>query len=440
MSKAKKVLSVLLSLVMIFGVFSIVASAENTAIDEISFDFNIEEGMKIGDYEEYVTFATGNVEFDDENGKNAVYVYLDGEEIGYDEAFEPDKTYKINVYLTPSEGYVYDTSVEYVTVNGESITNIAFDEYTADEKTVQYLYVGGIEVYVENFPSNGIIDTAEIAIDNDLAGIDTDDYESYITILTEGLEFEDNYGDPGVFVFKGFEEYEGEFEEGETYTVRVCLSAKDEYDIADEVSGKVNGYDTEAYIYYWAPDGEIYGDLVVEYIEIEFIIIVGEEFTPDLNGKLINSAEILFDTNIAGKPIEAYEEYIEIITENLNFEDNYEDLAVYVYDSEGYDYYGNFKSGETYYITAFFSAEDGYMLANNISGKVNGEDVFTWRGSWQPDEEIYGEGVVVDYVALEFEITVDGEKEKPGFFDGIIQFFRNMYVKMLLIFLLLFVV
>ncbi len=124
---------------------------------------------------------------------------------------------------------------------------------------------------------------------------------------------------------------------------------------------------------------------------------------------VIDSAEITIDTNVAGVDAEDYESYISILTEGLEFEDNYGDPAVFVVDEEGIDFDGKFAAGETYYFFIYLSPESGCVLADEVAGTVNGEEISTYIDSWEPGEE-YGE-ITVDYVCLEYEITVEGEPE-----------------------------
>ena len=142
---------------------------------------------------------------------------------------------------------------------------------------------------------------------------------------------------------------------------------------------------------------------------------------------VINTAEIIIDTDIGSVDAGDYESYIEILTEGLEFEDNYNDPAVFVYDSEGNDFCGEFKVGETYCLSVYLSPETEYCLAKDVAGYVNGEEVDTRVSYWIPGEE-YG-FVRVDYVLLQYELTVteEAEVEEPGFFARIIEFFRNLF-------------
>lgn len=123
-------------------------------------------------------------------------------------------------------------------------------------------------------PDSNRISKADINIRKDIAGMSVNDYEDYIEILTEGLQFEDNYGDPGVYVEDSNEDFfEGEFVSGETYTFFVYLAPESGYKLANTVDGTVNGEETETDVSYWMP-GDEYGDIKVDFVYLNFEITV----------------------------------------------------------------------------------------------------------------------------------------------------------------------
>ena len=284
--------------------------------------------------------------------------------------------------------------------------------------------------------ANTSVALAEVAFDLDLAGVDADDYHEYVTVLTDGLDFEENYGDPGVFVDDVYgNSFHGVFEDGETYFFYIYLTPETGYEFADIVEGKINGNDIDTYIDGWYPDSDTYGDVYVPYVKLYYVVTVSYD-AGDSEGEVIETAEISIDTDLAGYYVEDYEYYINILSENLDFEDNYDDPAVFVYDAYGTEYYGAFESGETYTVMVFLTPEYGYELADEVSGYVNGEEVNTYVGSWYPGVQ-YGDPEV-DFVGLEFDVTVDGEKSF-SFFDLIIEFFMDLYVKFLATILIWFI-
>lgn len=138
----------------------------------------------------------------------------------------------------------------------------------------------------------------------------------------------------------------------------------------------------------------------------------------------ISKADINVRTDIAGMSVYDYEDYIEILTEGLEFEDNYGDPAVYVYDSDDNDFYGEFVSGETYIIDLYLAPESGYKFANTVDGTINGEETETNIGYWKPGGE-YGD-IKVDFVELIFEITVADECDHMCHKDGFLGFIWNI--------------
>ncbi len=158
--------------------------------------------------------------------------------------------------------------------------------------------------------------------------------------------------------------------------------------------------------------------------------ISASDLIPDSNK--INKADINIRTDIAGMSVNDYEDYIEILTEGLEFEDNYGDPAVYVYDSEDNEIYDGFVSGETYRIYLYLTPESGYKFANTVEGTVNGEETETDVRYWEPGGE-YGD-VRVDFVELAFEITVTEPCDHMchqdgflGFIWSIVNFFCSIF-------------
>lgn len=292
MLKTKKFLSVLLSLAMIFSIFSVAAYAENAIISEISVDINIEAGMTADDYADFVTIKTEGLEYDDDEGSSplSVYDYETGDLV-YD-AMEDDVAYDVYLYLKLSDGYAFGDSIKYVTVNGKRTDDFSLNSYETNDGDE----VGYVGIYLYNY--------------------------------------------------------------------------------------KIN---TEPY-----------------------------------TGEYIEKAEITIDSDLGGIFVEDYEEYIQIITDTLEFEDNYGDPAVFVYD-EDYNYvYGQFKSGKTYYLSVYLTAKEGYVLSGYLDSYVNGEEVYSYTGDWMPEEDI-----IVEYVGLEIEITVEGDRQFT-IFERIANFFRNL--------------
>lgn len=256
-----------------------------------------------------------------------------------------------------------------------------------------------------------VINAAKINVDTNIAGVDADDYESYISILTTGLTFDDA-DDVAVFVYEkvdgSFEAFYGNFVADKTYSFGVYMRTEAGYTLADETRGYING--KECII---SANSE-YGIVIYN-----FEVTVGKSVTfpePDYEG--INKVEVTVDTDIAGMSASNYEEYISINTKGLAFGN-----AVYVADSNGNKFNGNFKAGETYYLQVILIPEKGYDLATKVDCIVNGEKVNCFvEESWSTDSFEF------EHVIFDFEITVDAEEEL-SFFARIIKFFRDLFAK-----------
>ncbi len=299
MLKAKKILSVLLSFIMVFGVFSIAAFAESTLIREITVDIDIEAGMTLADIGEFVIIKSDGLELDDDDGSAAMFVNYTEEEVSVEftdeDVFENDVAYTISLFLKPSAGYEFDDNIKYVTVNGRKTDNFSIDTYEGYNSVI--IYAG---IFLENFIINeepytkSYIEKAEIEFSTDIKGVSVDDYESYIKILTENLEFEDNYGDLAVYAYNSKGNEVTKYKSGETYTVYVYLAANNGYKLSGYVEGFVNGEEVGTYVSGWWPDEE-YGVGLVEYVELEYTFTVDGEKEFNLFESIINFFRNLFE-------------------------------------------------------------------------------------------------------------------------------------------------
>ncbi len=292
MLKTKKFLSVLLSLLMLFGTFSISAFAESTALTDISIDFEITAGMTIDDVIESLTIKTTGLEFDDDGVPAAAYFSNNGDPLDSDAAFEDDVIYDVYFYFKPSEGYEFDESIKYVTVNGNKTDNFYFNV----NDDFNYIGICFYELATNAEPVTGkIIKKAEIKIDANIAGIYVDDYEKYIKIITRGLQFEDDYGDPAIYVYdKDGNQVLDQFESGETYSLYVYLAPKKCYVLADYVEGYLNGEEVSTHTDFWHPGGD-YGDVKVDYVEFHFELNVGGEKQLTIFERILNFFRNLFE-------------------------------------------------------------------------------------------------------------------------------------------------
>ncbi len=294
MLKTKKILSVLLSLLMVFGTFSVAAFAESNTVSAISIDVDIEAGMTPNDIAEFVTINSEGLELDDDDGNTPVYVYFSDSDdvLDQDAAFENDIKYDIYFYFKLAEGYALDDTIKYVTVNGKKTDD--FYIYASE-------YFNEINIYLDDFVINAepytgdMIEKAEITVDTNIAGTYVNDYESYIHILTKELQFEDNYDDLAVFVYdENGDRVVKQFKSGETYTLYVYLAPKDGKVLAGYVEGYLNGEEVSATTDYWYPDSAG-GDVKVDYIEFCFEITVEGEKQISIFERIINFFRNLFD-------------------------------------------------------------------------------------------------------------------------------------------------
>ncbi len=294
MLKTKKILSVLLSLLMAFGTFSVAAFAESNTISAISIDVDIEAGMTPNDIAEYVTINSDGIEFDDDDGNTPVSVYFSDSDDVFDQdtAFENDIKYDIYFYFKLAEGYALDDTIKYVTVNGKKTDD--FYIYASEDFNEINIYLDDFVINAEPY-TGAMIEKAEITVDTNIAGTYINDYESYIDILTKELQFEDNYGDLAVYVYdENGDRVVKQFKSGETYTLYVYLAPKDGKVLADYVEGYINGEEISVYTNYWYP-GEDYGDIKVDYVEFNFELTVDGEKQFTIFERIINFFRNLFD-------------------------------------------------------------------------------------------------------------------------------------------------
>ncbi len=294
MLKTKKFLSVLLSLAMIFSIFSVAAYAEDALISEISVDVSIEAGMTYNDYADFIAIKTEGLEYDDDEGSSTVSVYdYETGDFVYD-AMEDDVAYDIYIYLKVSDGYAFGDSIKYVTVNGKRTDDFILNSYESDDGTVEY-----VDIYLYNYKINAepytgeCVEKAEITIDSDLGGVFFEDYEKYIQVITDTLEFEDNYGDPAVFVYdENYDFVDGQFKLGETYIIIVYLTAKEGHVLSGYLDSYVNGEEVYSYTSDWMPEE----DVVVEYVGLEFEITVESDRQFTIFERIANFFRNLFNT------------------------------------------------------------------------------------------------------------------------------------------------
>lgn len=269
----------------------------------------------------------------------------------------------------------------------------------------------------------------DLTFDFDIGGKAVADYEDYITINTEGVEFEDNYDDLGVYAGQIYSYENAEnYLEGEFYGISVYLTPIDGYVIpmGEEVTATVNGEEVECdtFVYHYY-DEEADKEIPVPTYQIFVTAVIGPNGGV-VEGKTKNIVrEISIDVHPeAGMRVGDWEEYITINTPHviLDIENGYP--GAYVYDAETYTYLSEdhiFEAGREYEIEVQLTTEDGYCLpfAGLEKVTVNGEETYNYYTGTYSDDGI----VFVDYAAVtDYEIP-DGEN---AFFDLVLNYFLDI--------------
>lgn len=266
MKKFKKTLAIILAVIMVVAVAPVSAFAK-TEVDEIEVYFDELCGYDVDDWYGYGYIFTDGIYFDDMNGDPAVFAYdKDGEPVYF---FESNTTYELYIYFVAdeSEGY-YLTDSETIPVyfNGE--------EY---EGTIDYFYdtYYGVELYVEYTTADWgdeVIDYVALelypSVNNKIG-----DWEDYITFYSSNVDFDDENGFPGVYVFDSFtgEQIDERkyFEDDRAYDIYVQVAPNEGYYFAiNDLYTEINYQEADDFYvssYYDDDDGLIQYAEVSEY-------------------------------------------------------------------------------------------------------------------------------------------------------------------------------
>lgn len=403
MKKTKRILAIILSILFI-AIIPINAFATKI-IDTIDLTVNVEPGVKMENYEDYVTINTPGVKFHDEAH---VFVTEIIEEESYypsSDTFEPGCIYELIIILDVIDGYSFaEREVEFksVTVNGE---DAYIESYIDDDYNETDCYAVYATVKTDN-----CIKEIDLSV-NTVAGYMIDDYYRYVKINNMGVEFEETL-DYGVNVTDAFGadpfDY---FVEDEEYILEICLTTaygceflKDDEGNIQLESVTVNGEKVEydAYI----QDNRGY----LEYVTIKLNV------TPAAK-TAITIIDITIDENLKGCSVEDYNDFITIETDGVSF-DTYDPYAVTAFD---YNYYevDTFEGGEYYWICMNFIAEEGYFFDPvGVVIRINDQDyAYVSYNSYEPED-----GVNVEYVYTEYNTGYLG-----NFLDRVIAWFRNIF-------------
>ncbi len=282
----KKILSVILSLLIVCGVFSVNAfAAVETTTDapspliteiDLTIDFNI-GGKKVDDYKNYIIINTAGLKFEESDDTSAVLASRLYSQMTDENYFEGE-IYGMGIYLTPTDGFYFPVGEEVTaTVNGTEVLCETGTYFTEDETEIPYAYILVNAIIGKNGKIvEGKTDKLirEISIDVEpVAGMTVGEWENYVTINTDNVTFSNIDSLKGVYVYNA--EYlplpdNYVFVAGEEYIVEVDMVAENGYCFPFAGLDKliVNGEESEDYsIYTYSDDG-------VEYIELVSAVAV----------------------------------------------------------------------------------------------------------------------------------------------------------------------
>lgn len=391
MKKFKRLLAVFMSAVILLSSMAISSLAAVSKVSSVDININVAAGINMSDYDEYITINTPGVSIEEDS----VYVYdcyNDVTIVGGE--FEKCGSYSLSFNLLVDSGYSWSEDMfEDVTVNGEYV----YFEFSDDHKIIyvsHYIYLADsvtdidltVDVYGEMYEWM---------------------YDRYVSFNSYGLCFNDIKFD-AVNAYDADGNEVEEFVAGEDYTLEMffepeyeCYFEKDESGNFVMNSVTVNGKAAEYYIDSYNVNGYF------EYIKITTQVTAK-------SAKIIKNISFDIAENLEGVTVNNVEDYITINTDGLRFRDYYKAEAI---DSSIYEYASVFQKGTGYYLTVYFTPEDGYFLpfdgcidSVTINGKAN-EDVSCYF-DYAYEDEVY-------IVGVEIEVDLTG-----SFFDQIMYVFR----------------
>ncbi len=398
----QRILAVVMS-ILIMTILPLNAFAANL-VDTIDLTVDIEPGMMMEDYEDYVTINTPGVTFNEEVHVFIAEIFEEEMYTPSSERFELGRVYEIAVILDVADGYVFadrEDDFESVTVNGEEVY---FEEYLNEDYTETGCYAVYTTVEMDN-----TVTEIDITV-NPVTGYLIDDYYRYVHINSMGVEFEETL-DRGVNVTDSMGGDPFNYFVEEEYALEICLTpaygcefAKDDEGNILLESVKMNGEAVE----YTAHIEDSRG--YFEYIIINLNITPAEK-------EAITVIELTVEDNLKGYDVEDYGSYITIETEGVTF-DSYNPYAVTAYTSF-WEEIIKFGGGERYWLCMNFITEDGYYFnPDGVLITINGEE-YSYDGYYTYESE---NGITVEYVYTEYMTEFTG-----NFFDRIIAWFVNVF-------------
>ncbi|MBR3754183.1 MAG: hypothetical protein IKK49_03650 [Clostridia bacterium] len=410
MKKFKIGLSLLMSLVMVFSVFSFGAfAAADTEIDTIELNFNAKPGDSFEDWAEQLSIQTEGIAVSETMEEYGLGVLVIGEDEMITGTYEMGETYLITICLEPKDGYSFPDSAEEfesVTVNGEPAEVMV---ESAQVLTVKIT----VTAVIYELVIGGTIESVDASL-NIYGDMAVSDWYRYLKINSQGIEALYGEADTVRAYDKDGNPVIGKFVSGEEYTVELWLTAKKNCEFKKNEAGeaaldsvKLSGNDVD----YTLGTYE-YEDTQYEYIKLETTVTAKEP-------KYIESVDVTLRENLEGMPVYDWQNYVTINTEGLSF------LGEDYYSVEVYDYFGNFvydsfEQGNIYNIFIYMTPEEGYFLPHQER-----LETVTLNGRQLSDDEVF---YYEDYEtgAVYMEIYTQVDMVGDGIWAQIMFFFQKL--------------
>ncbi len=410
MKKFKIGLSLLMSLVMVFSVFSFGAfAAADTEIDTIELNFNAKPGDSFEDWAEQLSIQTEGIAVSETMEEYGLGVLVIGEDEMITGTYEMGETYLITICLEPKDGYSFPDSAEEfesVTVNGEPAEVMV---ESAQVLTVKIT----VTAVIYELVIGGTIESVDASL-NIYGDMAVSDWYRYLKINSQGIEALYGEADTVRAYDKDGNPVIGEFVSGEEYTVELWLTAKKNCEFKKNEAGeaaldsvKLSGNDVD----YTLGTYE-YEDTQYEYIKLETTVTAKEP-------KYIERVDVTLRENLEGMPVYDWQNYVTINTEGLSF------LGEDYYSVEVYDYFGNFvydsfEQGNIYNIFIYMTPEEGYFLPHHER-----LETVTLNGRQLSDDEVF---YYEDYEtgAVYMEIYTQVDMVGDGIWAQIMFFFQKL--------------
>lgn len=245
--------------------YAVFATVEmDNKLKDIDITVNPVAGYIIDDYYRYVKINSLGVQFEETLDSGVIVTDAFG---GDPFDYFVEEEYILEICLTPAYGCEFtkddngNIQLENVTVNGEEV------EYTAHIESKRG-YIEYVIIKLNVIPEEKtVINNIELTIEDDLKGYDVEDYNEYITIETQGVNF-DTYDMYGVYAYNSDYEDVYTYEGGDFYWIVMNFVTEDGYFFdPDGVIITINGveYNYLGYNTYETEDG-----VTVEYVSTPY--------------------------------------------------------------------------------------------------------------------------------------------------------------------------